>query len=795
MRTMIRELPQRDLITENDCWYLRGRWPVKWIRPKNAGEPPFVLAFKKVFSLEHDETVSIHVSADERYELYLDGNRIGRGPERGDASNWFFETYELYLAKGEHVIVARVWAFGPMAPYAQISITPGFILLPEERFITLLGTGVAEWQAKKLGGYEFFSSDVAWGTGCNLSIDGCRFDWDFECGLGGNWEDVEILHEGADKKGSCYPVMHMLRPAILPAMIDKKISGISIRFISDIASFEQVEAAPVLMSKHLENEISAWLKLLQGKSITVPPNMKRRIIFDLNDYYCVYPELTTTGGNGAILRLHWAESLFNEQEGKTKGHRDEIDGKYFLGVGDIFKADGGARRKFQPLWWQAGRYIELIVTTTNEPLTIDSFELYETRYPLEMESTFHSSDLRLERVLPVAFRGLQMCAHETYMDCPYYEQLQYIGDTRLEALVTYVTSRDNRLPEKALQLFESGHHHTGLTRSNYPSRIAQLIPPFSLWWVAMVYDYALWRGKREFIRSLMPKARQIIDSFIGFLNRDGLVESPRVGWNFCDWVPSWKDGVPPDGDFGVSGLINWQFVYTLSLAVSLEKWLGEPELANRDDRLANELAGRLNQRFWDETRGLFADTQNFQHYSEHTQCMAILSGKLSPEKMATIKKTLLTDPTLVHTTIYFSHYLFETYNRLGCIEAFMKRMDIWFDLEKIGLKTPYETPEPTRSDCHGWGSHPIYHYYTTILGIRPGAFGFESVVITPQPGNQAFLSGNMIHPAGKIAVEFTQDENIFSGIIDLPRHLKGTLVYETQHFELKEGCNEFKIMQ
>ena len=30
-----------------------------------------------------------------------------------------------------------------------------------------------------------------------------------------------------------------------------------------------------------------------------------------------------------------------------------------------------------------------------------------------------------------------MCAHETYMDCPYYEQLQYGGDTRLEILATY----------------------------------------------------------------------------------------------------------------------------------------------------------------------------------------------------------------------------------------------------------------------------------------------------------------------------------------------------------------------
>jgi len=39
---------------------------------------------------------------------------------------------------------------------------------------------------------------------------------------------------------------------------------------------------------------------------------------------------------------------------------------------------------------------------------------------------------------------------ETYMDCPYYEQLQFIMDTRLQMLFTYAVSRDARLAKKAL---------------------------------------------------------------------------------------------------------------------------------------------------------------------------------------------------------------------------------------------------------------------------------------------------------------------------------------------------------
>ena len=125
-------IPLREHTSEDRRWYRRGRWPGHWIMAKDAGAPPFVLAFRLPFALEQAETLRFQVSADERYELYVDGRRIGRGSERGDLDNWFFETYEVALAPGRHTLVARVWAFGPMAPYAQTSMAPGFILMPEE---------------------------------------------------------------------------------------------------------------------------------------------------------------------------------------------------------------------------------------------------------------------------------------------------------------------------------------------------------------------------------------------------------------------------------------------------------------------------------------------------------------------------------------------------------------------------------------------------------------------------------------------------------------------------------------
>ena len=48
----------------------------------------------------------------------------------------------------------------------------------------------------------------------------------------------------------------------------------------------------------------------------------------------------------------------------------------------------------------------------------------------------------VRKTVDVSWRTLKSCTWETYMDCPYYEQLQYLGDTRLQCLITYMTTGD-----------------------------------------------------------------------------------------------------------------------------------------------------------------------------------------------------------------------------------------------------------------------------------------------------------------------------------------------------------------
>jgi hypothetical protein len=792
MRVLISQDPYRDADLARP-WTERGIWPCKWIGCTEAGP---VVAYRKRFTLDAATTVRLHVTADERYELFLDGRRVGRGSERGDRANWFYETYDLALAAGAHVLVARVWSLGSGknfaqetdqafkeqhiaelgagAPYAQISVCPGFLCSPQDpSHIALIGTGVAAWEAKRLDGYGFVDPQPAWGTGVNLDLDGSRFPWDFAGGGGEGWKPVKTMHAGSNRQArNEYPNIHLLRPATLPPMLEEERRVGAVRLVAEVPALDNRTLA-VRAADHRAAEVGAWAKLLLGGApLTVPPQTRRRVIVDLENYYCAYPELHVSGGRGSAVRLYWAEGLFNETEFKTKGNRAEIEGKFFHGVGDTFRPDGGEGRVFDTLWWQCGRYLEIVVQAADEPLVIKDLRLRETRYPFEMTASFAASDARLERLIPVAVRALQMCSHETYMDCPYYEQLMYVGDTRLEVLTTYALTPDDRLPRKALTCFAASHLPSGLTQSRYPSRVTQIIPPFSLWFVAMVRDFALWRGDQDFVRGLMPEARAVIDAFLSYRDGAGLVKAPP-GWNFMDWVPGWVWGIPPEGHSGVSGLINWQFILVLTMIAEVEEWLGEAELAARFRRLARTQAERSLAAFWDDKRGLLADDLGKSKYSEHTQCLAILGGQLDAKRQARVGEALMHDPDLARTTIYFTHYLFETCRVLGRMDRFFERMSTWFDLEAIDAKTTLEAPEPSRSDCHAWGAHPLYHYFATLLGIRPMGLGFAAVSIAPQLGPLTQVKGRLPHPRGWIEAELHREGGTISGRIVLPDGVQG----------------------
>ena len=229
-----------------------------------------------------------------------------------------------------------------------------------------------------------------------------------------------------------------------------------------------------------------------------------------------YPMLNVSGGRDSIIHLTYQEALqSNPKDVTSKGHRDEIDGRTMVGISDIFHGDGRPEVIFEPLWYRCWRYIRLEIETAGEGLQINALTYRTTGYPLELKAEFQADD-EFTRLIEPAFRTLKMCSGETFMDCPYYEQLQYIGDTRIMSLLTYVLTGDDRLGRQAIDAFDRSRLPNGLTQARYPSRVGQVITTFSLLYIPMLNDFLMWRGDLSFVRDRMFGVESILRAFETF---------------------------------------------------------------------------------------------------------------------------------------------------------------------------------------------------------------------------------------------------------------------------------------
>src|SRR5450432_2173558 len=190
--------------------------------------------------------------------------------------------------------------------------------------------------------------------------------------------------------------------------------------------------------------------------------------------------------------------------------------------------------------------MQLEIKTANEPLNIDDLYGIFTGYPFEMKAKFSADDKELGKIFETGWHTARLCAMETYMDCPYYEQLQYIGDTRIQALVSLYNTGDDRLMRNAITQLDYSRIAEGITLSRYPTATAQEIPTFSLWWIGMLSDYWMYRHDTEFVQQFLPGARQVLQFFSKYQQQDGSLKNAPY-WEFTDWAEGkgWSDGMEP----------------------------------------------------------------------------------------------------------------------------------------------------------------------------------------------------------------------------------------------------------
>ncbi len=763
-------------------------WDAQWIAPAGASEGGYgVFCFRKGFTLaEAPKQLLVRVSADRRYRLFVNGVSVATGPQRGTASRWHYETLDIapQLRAGTNVLAATVWNYGEDHPWALTSVRTAFILQAEGEAGRLVNTG-AGWRVRREVAYAPLAADsAALNTfivvGPGDRVDGRQLAWGWEQPAfdDSQWATARTLSQGTPE-GVGTDLAWWLVPRTIPLPFERE---------QRFAALRRQEGTTVPEG------------FLQGRQAwIIAPKQSVRVLLDNGVETNAFPRLHVSGGRGAQCRLTYAEALVDAAGGK--GNRNEVEGRRIVGVQDEFVADGGARRSFSPLNFRTYRYVQLEVTTGEEALTVHELLGIETGYPFEERGSFVSGDPRLKALWETGVRTAQLCAYETYMDCPYYEQMQYIGDTRIQALLSLYAFGDDRLVRNALEQFDRSRLPNGLTLSRAPTSSPQIIPPFSLFWVQMVRDYWMLRSDHAFVRARLPGIRTVLAWFGERIDPDTGLLGPMPYWNFVDWPDEWPwvDQAHPGGQApgtreGGSAILSLHLALTLDEAAQLSLHYGFLVEAQRWHDQAARLRAAVRRHCWDAERRLFADTPAKTSRSQHVNALAVLAGASEGAEASDLMQRVCADRQLIQCTLYFRFYLLRAARKAGLGDTYLASLGPWYTMLERGLSTFAERPDPTRSDCHAWSASPVYELLATVCGVEPAAPGFAQVRLEPFLGELRQARGRVPHPLGDIDVEYTREGDTLRVRITLPPTVYGTLVWGGRERALVPGAQTVELV-
>ncbi|KAH8590036.1 Six-hairpin glycosidase-like protein [Bisporella sp. PMI_857] len=731
-------------------------WHPKWVESANKNSAGGFVHFRKsVFIREVPlESAHIQITADTKYKLYINSQLVSIGPVKGDEHLWFCDELDIrpYLRRGTNHISIRVLRFYFATPYAT-----SFARSPYGGLLVRSSGG------KDHIGFSL-KSDDSWETALDLSTR-----------LPTNIKEDDFLHiyEQVDKRkeGSLVwvPAIHLefpnshglsspwkLSPRLIPtAQIEPKsfVAIHNVRSTIPIVEWERFfhlnsvhECAmirlPTGSTHHLELEVdhllTAWLDF--------------RFERPMND--------------GSILRVTYSECYEDPPELvpyiRCKSNRRDST-KKILGPVDqyIFGGKAGTTslhydsseekaENFAPFHFRTFRFIALDISVAeSSDLVMTGVDILETHYPLQVLAELRFGAEEVSKMYPELFetsiRTLKNCMHDCYEDCPFYEQLQYAMDVRSSAIFTYAVSSDDRLARQAIiQLHNSYSPNIGLTTSRAPSQQKQIIPHFSLFWICMVADHFEYFGDADFTRRFLPACDGIFDTFARRIDpTTGLVRSLTPldkQWDFVDWTKSWKPfGVPPQAATGFQTYTNSLYAYSLKKCAIFLDTIGRPAIAVEYLARADAIARAIKAQCFDGcffTDGLASTRGELKSCPSQTnQVWAVLCGAISGEPARELLSHCLSSADFVPTSSAMSFYVLRALSMVGgglYDDMFHSFWNPWREQLSQGLTTWVEDDVSKRSDCHAWGSAPLYEFLAEVVGVRPALPGWAAIAFEPR---------------------------------------------------------------
>ena len=576
------------------------------------------------------------------------------------------------------------------------------------------------------------------------------------------------MNPGYDTEGWEAPYRYSdMNQAVSPGNLQKR--PIPFLFRKESRFGDVVQTQDKIISKE------EWQKFLNGEqSILIPPNAKVSVEISAGVERTAYLHLALEQGAKAQISILQSEGyVLGGERGDlkvpVKGNREDYKAGFLAGFTDHYICAGFGTKEspevYEPFWFRTFRFIRFEMKTYEELLVLRNFTYTETGYPLNVQTKADVSDERFKKIWEISERTLRCCMHETYEDCPFYEQLQYAMDTRAQILYTYAISADDRLARKCMEDFRRSQRYDGLLNCAAPRYDASVIPGFSIYYILMLYDHMMYFGDKELLENHMPTVEGILQFFHRNRNSKGYVE--KIGglngkarfWSFIDWAVEWENttGIPPAVLKGPVTMESLLYILGLQKAAKIAEYLDRKEQSALLMQRAEQVQEAVRT-FCTGKDGMLQDGPGIEEYSQHTQVFAVLTDTVAGEQAKeNLRKTILYKEKYSQCSVAMVYYLFRALEKTGMYELTESYWNIWQRMIDKYTTTCVEDEVQERSECHAWGALILYELPSVILGIRPSAPGYEKMEVKPVPRYLKSARGQVITPKGMVNVEWYRE--------------------------------------
>lgn len=715
--------------------------------------------------LKEPSVLKACVSAAARYRMWINGHSILSGPCKGDRFRQYYDEIMVteYLRTGKNRIAIQVLACDsyivnnmmdtgtqPLIAYAGLPLghrlaAQGGIFNAVGERIADITTGTADWRVCLEGSYqlEYQEPYLTWfgAIAERIPLTAVSFSW--------KKSDSQIEFQRAE----------------VLEQVQRENGNTGFGNIGALVMKER--EIPLLYETRNTFQKELLQQTIPGE-IHIGKNTRKELILDAGEIKTAFVKFPFSAGMGTKVSFTYAERFMG---GNEDIRRDDYRNGTLEGMQDEIILDG-TDLTYEPFWYRTFRFIKIVIETGDYEADFRVPYFMETGYPIDVQTWAASSQRWVNEVWEICVNTLKRCMNETYMDCPYYEQMQFPMDTRLQALYTYICSSDTRLAKKAIKDFHCSIIPDGLVQGKYPCSHTQIVSTFSLHYIFMLKEYYIQTGDRELVKRYRPDVDLILDYYERKM-KNGLVENLGY-WEFVDWQPEWEsqNGSPEATAYGASTIINLMYAYALSCGADLNEFTGRGGVAEEYRQRQRKICDSVQKLCWSENKMLYREGPDFEQYSIHAQAWAVLNKMQEGHTAAELLERALTGKGVVSYSFSTSFEIFKALRLAGNYHLAKGIFKQWKELPGKGCTTCPEVPVNSRSDCHAWSAQPIYELIHHILGVQIEEPGWERISLKPHLSFVNDLKGQLITPKGLLRFQIEKQQDAIYADIYIPMGMK-----------------------